>query len=155
MAEKIKKYSNINEQDTKDFAILHNSFIEIEGLVKNFCEDCSEYERCDYEKDGCYYSIVPRLKDIIKKNKEKIKRIVGYALLSPYLIFQGIILIPIIAIWLIIAPAIYGKCLLNNLSFKEIQKDFFMFFIEYGVFYRVREDNEQLRTKLNNSIEEK
>lgn len=70
LKEKIKKYSNINEQDTKDFAILHNSFIEIEGLVKNFCEDCSEYERCDYEKDGCYYSIVPRLKDIIKKVKE-------------------------------------------------------------------------------------
>lgn len=93
------------------------------------------------------------LKKIKKKNKEKIKRIVGYALLSPYLILQGIILIPIIAIWLIIAPAIYGKCLLNNLSFKEIQKDFFMFFIEYGVFYRVREENEQLRTKLNNSIE--
>lgn len=59
------------ESDTKDFAILHNSFIEIEGLVKNFCEDCSEYERCDYEKDGCYYSILPRLKDIIKKVKEK------------------------------------------------------------------------------------
>lgn len=87
------------------------------------------------------------------KNRQKIKRIVGYALLFPYLILQGIILIPIIVIWLIIAPAIYGKCLLNNLSFKEIQKDFFMFFIEYGVFYRVREDNEQLRTKLNNSIE--
>lgn len=68
--EEIKKYSNINEQDTKDFVILHNSFIEIEGLVKNFCEDCSEYERCDYEKDGCYYSILPRLKDIIKKVKE-------------------------------------------------------------------------------------
>lgn len=67
---KIKKYSNINEQDTKDFAILHNLFIEIEGLVKNFCEDCSEYERCDYEKDGCYYSILPRLKDIIKKVKK-------------------------------------------------------------------------------------
>lgn len=44
---------------------------EIEGLVKNFCEDCSEYERCDYEKDGCYYSILPRLKDIIKKVKEE------------------------------------------------------------------------------------
>lgn len=71
LKEKIKKYSKINEQDTKDFAILHNSFIEIEGLVKNFCEDCSEYERCDYEKDGCYYSILPRLKDIIKKVKDK------------------------------------------------------------------------------------
>lgn len=70
LKEQIKKYSNINEQDTKDFAILHNSFIEIEGLIKNFCEDCSEYERCDYEKDGCYYSILPRLKDIIKKVKE-------------------------------------------------------------------------------------
>lgn len=69
LKEKIKKYSNINEQDIKDFVILHNSFIEIEGLVKNFCEDCSEYERCDYEKDGCYYSILPRLKDIIKKVK--------------------------------------------------------------------------------------
>ena len=42
---------------------------EIEGLVKNFCKDCDDYEDCNWEKEGCYYSLIPNLKDIINKAK--------------------------------------------------------------------------------------
>ena len=42
---------------------------EIEGLVKNFCKDCGDYEDCNWEKEGCYYSLIPNLKDIINKAK--------------------------------------------------------------------------------------
>ena len=45
---------------------------EIEGLVKNFCKDCDDYEDCNWEKEGCYYSLIPNLKDIINKAKDKI-----------------------------------------------------------------------------------
>lgn len=40
---------------------------EIEGLIKNFCKDCSDYENCNWDKEGCYYSLIPNLKDIINK----------------------------------------------------------------------------------------
>lgn len=42
---------------------------EIEGLVKNFCKDCDDYEDCNWDKEGCYYSLIPNLKDIINKAK--------------------------------------------------------------------------------------
>lgn len=42
---------------------------KIEGLVKNFCKDCSDYEDCNWDKEGCYYSLIPNLKDIINKVK--------------------------------------------------------------------------------------
>lgn len=44
---------------------------EIKGLVKNFCKDCGDYEDCNWEKEGCYYSLIPNLKDIINEVKEK------------------------------------------------------------------------------------
>lgn len=40
---------------------------KIEGLIKNFCKDCSDYEDCNWDKEGCYYSLIPNLKDIINK----------------------------------------------------------------------------------------
>lgn len=40
---------------------------EIAGLVKNFCKDCGDYENCNWDKEGCYYSLIPNLKDIINK----------------------------------------------------------------------------------------
>ena len=48
---------------------------EIEGLVKNFCKDCDDYEDCNWEKEGCYYSLIPNLKDIINKAKGEIMEI--------------------------------------------------------------------------------
>ena len=42
---------------------------EIVGLVKNFCKDCDDYEDCNWDKEGCYYSLIPNLKDIINKAK--------------------------------------------------------------------------------------
>ena len=45
---------------------------EIEGLVKNFCKDCDDYEDCNWDKEGCYYSLIPNLKDIINKAKEQL-----------------------------------------------------------------------------------
>ncbi len=42
---------------------------EIEGLVKNFCKDCDDYEDCNWDKEGCYYSLIPNLKDIINNAK--------------------------------------------------------------------------------------
>ena len=42
---------------------------KIEGLIKNFCKDCSDYENCNWDKEGCYYSLIPNLKDIINKAK--------------------------------------------------------------------------------------
>lgn len=42
---------------------------EIGGLVKNFCKDCDDYEDCNWDKEGCYYSLIPNLKDIINKAK--------------------------------------------------------------------------------------
>lgn len=47
-----------------------NALEKIEGLVKNFCKDCNDYEDCNWDKEGCYYSLIPNLKDIINKVKE-------------------------------------------------------------------------------------
>ncbi len=47
------------------------SLDEIEGLTDVFCKECSDYEECDWDKEGCYYSIIPKLKDIINKAKEQ------------------------------------------------------------------------------------
>lgn len=44
---------------------------EIEGLIKNFCKDCNDYEDCNWDKEGCYYSLIPNLKDIINKAKKQ------------------------------------------------------------------------------------
>lgn len=46
-----------------------NALEKIEGLVKNFCKDCNDYEDCNWDKEGCYYSLIPNLKDIINKVK--------------------------------------------------------------------------------------
>lgn len=43
---------------------------KIEGLVKNFCKDCGDYENCNWDKEGCYYSLIPNLKDIISNLKK-------------------------------------------------------------------------------------
>ena len=44
---------------------------KIEGLVKNFCKDCDDYGDCNWDKEGCYYSLIPNLKDIINNAKEE------------------------------------------------------------------------------------
>lgn len=55
----------------KDIDRYRKALEEIEGLVKNFCKDCNDYENCNWDKEGCYYSLIPNLKDIINKAKGK------------------------------------------------------------------------------------
>lgn len=54
----------------KDIDHYRKALDKIEGLIKNFCKDCSDYETCNWDKEGCYYSLIPNLKDIINKVKD-------------------------------------------------------------------------------------
>lgn len=56
----------------KDIDRYRKALEKIEGLVKNFCKDCDDYENCNWDKEGCYYSLIPNLKDIINKVKGEI-----------------------------------------------------------------------------------
>ena len=70
-----EKYEEIKEDrynlnmEMYTFDRYRKALEEIEGLVKNFCKDCDDYEDCNWEKEGCYYSLIPNLKDIINKAK--------------------------------------------------------------------------------------
>lgn len=64
-------HQNIILDNLKTINSYRKALEEIEGLVKNFCKDCDDSENCDCEKEGCYYSLIPNLKDIINKVKEK------------------------------------------------------------------------------------
>ena len=44
---------------------------EVEELAKGFCKDCDDCKDCDWEKDGCYYSLIPELFTITAKVKDK------------------------------------------------------------------------------------
>lgn len=87
LTEKEQECEELKEQDYKNLKIIHSNFNqikslraentryrkaleEIEGLVKNFCKDCGDYENCNWDKEGCYYSLIPNLKDIISKAKD-------------------------------------------------------------------------------------
>lgn len=61
---------NLNEKLDIKNTRYRKALEEIEGLVKNFCKDCGDYENCNWDKEGCYYSLIPNLKDIINKAKE-------------------------------------------------------------------------------------
>lgn len=43
---------------------------DIEGLAKKFCKDCGDSKDCNDGKEGCYYSLIPDLFNIISKAKE-------------------------------------------------------------------------------------
>ena len=63
------KAESLNEKLELRNTCYRKALEEIEGLVKNFCKDCDDYEDCNWEKEGCYYSLIPNLKDIINKAK--------------------------------------------------------------------------------------
>lgn len=65
IAELAKKSIRLTTENRKLECVLE----EIEGIVKNYCKDCGDYEDCNWEKEGCYYSLIPNLKDIISKAK--------------------------------------------------------------------------------------
>lgn len=75
--EELKEYIQANKATGICETCTHTALIEndhyrkaldkIEGLIKNFCKDCSDYENCNWDKEGCYYSLIPNLKDIINK----------------------------------------------------------------------------------------
>ncbi len=64
------KAESLNEKLELRNTCYRKALEEIEGLVKNFCKDCDDYEDCNWEKEGCYYSLIPNLKDIINKAKD-------------------------------------------------------------------------------------
>lgn len=59
LKEKIKKYSNINEQDTKDFARYKQALDEIEGICRNLLND--DYVRSISES---ILKIIEKVKDV-------------------------------------------------------------------------------------------
>ena len=68
-------YTNVDaclQIRTEKFDRYRKALEEIEGLVKNFCKDCGDYENCNWDKEGCYYSLIPNLKDIINKAKRNL-----------------------------------------------------------------------------------
>ena len=68
---KLERTINSNKSRfTYELNRYRNALEKIEGLVKNFCKDCGESEICNW-KEGCYYSLIPNLKDIINKAKGK------------------------------------------------------------------------------------
>lgn len=66
----LNQTNNVNFYE-KDNDRYRKTLCKIEGLVKNFCKDCGDYENCNWDKEGCYYSLIPNLKDIINEVKKE------------------------------------------------------------------------------------
>ena len=65
-------HQNIILDNLKTINRYRKAIEEIEKLVQEFCMDCDEYKTCNFDEGSCYYSIIiPDLKDIINRIKEK------------------------------------------------------------------------------------
>ena len=74
LEDKIAKYANINEQDTKDYAILFNKMEKIKKVITTcenntdeiLCCDCSYADKCRLsDEEYTSYDITKYIKEII------------------------------------------------------------------------------------------
>lgn len=74
LEDKIAKYANINEQDTKDYAILFNKMEKIKKVITTcenntdeiLCCDCSYADKCRLsDEEYSSYDITKYIKEII------------------------------------------------------------------------------------------